>query len=281
MITGISGFGFFCPKMAVSWRTSVFKKCLTETPSFIVFFLVRACLAKLSKKGNSGHPPKKKKLTDNWKALFLVCLCFLQFFLFCSVFLFISFFFVFEGLRVRWGGPKGHLTWPKPSLFLLVCFVFVFFPFLSLLLIEKTWFSPQKTLKKGMFGLVLSVSLCFSLASFGLPLFQFLFLCLLFFSFFFLSSFLSFLFAFFWFLVLISFFPFRFCFIKGTTSTYSITKFFFINPFFFSLVSCLVFSFKSFFLSLLFSWFWDDFVQHQCFWFPNKQVKKHTHTHTF
>ena len=40
------------------------------------------------------------------------------YFLFCLfVFLSFVFFFVFlfvflEGLRVRWGGPKGHLTWP-------------------------------------------------------------------------------------------------------------------------------------------------------------------------
>ena len=55
--------------------------------------------------------------------------------------------------------------------------------------------------------LFLSVSFCFSLAFFGLPLFQFLFLCpslvlVLF------ASFLSFFFAFFWFLVYVSFFPF-------------------------------------------------------------------------
>ena len=51
------------------------------------------------------------------------CFCFVCFviwfcgcFVFCFVFLeffFVFFCFVFlEGLRVRWGGPKGHLTWP-------------------------------------------------------------------------------------------------------------------------------------------------------------------------
>ena len=54
-------------------------------------------------------------------ALFLFCCwivfgvgsCFaFVFVFFCFVF-FVLFFFVFlEGLRVRWGGPKGHLTWP-------------------------------------------------------------------------------------------------------------------------------------------------------------------------
>ena len=57
------------------------------------------------------------------------CFCFVCFvigfaFLFCFLFCFFSFFLFFfgfcfffvsvflEGLRVRWGGPKGHLTWP-------------------------------------------------------------------------------------------------------------------------------------------------------------------------
>ena len=93
----------------------------------------------------------------------------------------------------------------KPSLF-VCCFVF-FFPFLSLLFNskKKPCFFPQK---RAFFCLFLSVSLCFSLAFFlGLPLFQFLFLCLSL-PFFFLSSFLSFFFAFFCFLVFVSLFPF-------------------------------------------------------------------------
>ena len=54
--------------------------------------------------------------------------CFAFFFLFFCVLVFFCFlFFCFlEGLRVRRGGPKGHLTWPpKPSLFLFVLFVFL------------------------------------------------------------------------------------------------------------------------------------------------------------
>ena len=40
---------------------------------------------------------------------YFICFCFLPLF----SFLFFLFLFVFlEGLRVRWGGPKGHLTWP-------------------------------------------------------------------------------------------------------------------------------------------------------------------------
>ena len=48
-------------------------------------------------------------------ALLLVLIFVLFFFLFFSFF-FVCFVFLFlffgEGLRVRWGGPKGHLTWP-------------------------------------------------------------------------------------------------------------------------------------------------------------------------
>ena len=104
MITGISGFGF-CPKAAVSWRTSVFRNIFAETPISIVFSGVRF-LAKLSKKGNFGHSTKIWLIIEK---LFFGILCFFLFF----PFLLVSCFFVFwEVLRVRWGGPKGHLTWP-------------------------------------------------------------------------------------------------------------------------------------------------------------------------
>ena len=40
-------------------------------------------------------------------------LCFFLFFLFfCCFFSCFCLFVFLEGLRVRWGGPKGHLTWP-------------------------------------------------------------------------------------------------------------------------------------------------------------------------
>ena len=45
--------------------------------------------------------------------VFLFCFCFVFFISFVLVFFLFFFCFVFlEGLRVRWGGPKGHLTWP-------------------------------------------------------------------------------------------------------------------------------------------------------------------------
>ena len=99
---------------------------------------------------------------------------------------------------MRW--PKGppHLALSFPSFF----FVF-FFLFLSLLCNTK---KPCFPLEKGIFCLFLSVSLCFSLAYFGLHLFQFFFLCLSLLLVLF-PSFLSFVFAFFCFLVFVSFFP--------------------------------------------------------------------------
>ena len=113
MITGIFGLGFFDPIMAVSWRNSVFKKWVAETPMFIVFFWGRAFWTKLSQKGKFWTPTKNKKiLADNWNARFWYSWLFLVLPLF-HFFLFCVFVFVFlEGLRVRWGGPKSQLTWP-------------------------------------------------------------------------------------------------------------------------------------------------------------------------
>ena len=96
---------------------------------------------------------------------------------------------------------KATSLGPKPSLFVFCCFCFLFFlvPFLALN--RKPLFSPEK----GHFLFTFSVSLSFSQAFFGLPLFHFHFLCLSLF----LSSFLLvFFFAFFLFLVFVSFFCF-------------------------------------------------------------------------
>ena len=50
--------------------------------------------------------------------------------LFCVIF-WICFFcfwfcFFFEGLRVKWGGPKGHLNWPQTLLMCFLLFLVVF-----------------------------------------------------------------------------------------------------------------------------------------------------------
>ena len=149
-------------------------------------------------------------------------------------------------------------------LFSFFCFFgCFFFPFFA---------SEWKTafpLKKGIFCLFLSVSLCFSWAFFGLPLVQFLFLCLSLVFSFFLPSCLSF----FCFLLVPSFsvflsFSVFFAFVswKLTTSKDSIAKFF-------SSILCLfwfpvLFLFQIPFSYLCFSWYSVMFfVQHQCFWF--------------
>ena len=52
-------------------------------------------------------------------------------------------FFFFGGLRVRWGGPKGHLTWPYTIHILCVCFVFFSFCLCFLFVFRrKNRFSP-------------------------------------------------------------------------------------------------------------------------------------------
>ena len=198
-----------------------------------------------------------------------------------SLFLFFVFFFFFFVLFFCWfffGGFKGQVRWPEgpPHLALNPPYLFFFlgFLFLFLFFIQKNLVFP---LEKGIFCLF-SVFLFLSpLAFFDLPLFLFLFLCLsLFFFSFFIPSCLCFLLSFGSLFGSLSLFFFLlwFSFMKGTTSKYSIASFFFINIFsFFSFLPFFVSS--SFFLSLLFPDFkLCFFVQHQGFWFPNKQLTK-------
>ena len=122
----------------------------------------------------------------------------------------------------------------------------VLFPFLSLLPIDqKPSFSPRK----GHFMFAFACLPLFSLSLFWPPpFFTFSFSVSLFLSFF-LPSCLSFLFylaSWFCFCFFCLFFLLCFCFMIRTTSKYSITKLSFINIFSI-LVSCLVFSSKSFF----------------------------------
>ena len=125
--------GFFCPKMAVSWRTTVFQKLVCWNPYFYSVLEVPAFWAKLSKKAIFGHPPKKKEiLTDNWKALFWVFLCFFTFCFFFLVFLvcffcgflfFVSFLFFVGGFKgqVRWPEGPPHLVLNPPYLLFVFC----------------------------------------------------------------------------------------------------------------------------------------------------------------
>ena len=142
--------GFLVQKRPFRDTQLLFKK-RPWNPYFYSVFWVRAFWAKVSKKGNFEKPPKKKEnLTDNWKAIFGVFAVFLLggSFFFFFVFVFLVFLFVFcfcvflEGLRVRWGGPKGHLTWPLTlliSFFLFFCF-FCFFVFVVFVVLIFFWF---------------------------------------------------------------------------------------------------------------------------------------------
>ena len=219
--------------MAVSWRITVFQKCLAETPNFIVFW-GRAFWAKFS---NFGTPKIKNR--KFWliaeKLVFGYFCCFLfLFFLFLVLFCCLSFGGGFKG-QVRW--PKGppHLALNPPyflgvfvfvflvSLFLFLLFCFCFFEGLGPS--EVAFGPPHLTLnphksscffvifflfvfsflclllieklfgpQKGHFCLFFRVSPSFSLVVF-LTLFHFLFLCLSLLPFF-RPSFFSFLFCF-------------------------------------------------------------------------------------
>ena len=286
MITGISEFGFFCPKMAVSWRITSFQKKIGWNPYFYSVFGCAFSGPRCQKRQFLDTLSKKKFLTDNWKAHFLVFLCFL---LFLSLFCFFWFFcvvscFVFLCFFVFcfFGGFKGQARWPKgaphlalnPPYFLFVFFVFVFFSLLCFLCFLNRQKKPVFPPRKGHFLFIFYVSLSFSLNLFGPPPFSVSLSLSLAFSC--LSSFLSFFFAFFWFLVFVSFscfFLLCFCFLKRTTWTFSIAISFFLKYFLFLLVSCLAFLFQipfsylCFFLILSYV-----FVQHQCFKFQ-KELK--------
>ena len=113
MITEIYEFWFLGPKMAVSWRISAFQKKGPETPVFIVFWGAR-CLGQGVKKGKfwKATQQKRKSWLITEKLFFGIFAVILGAFFSCNfLFPFFVFFFL-EGLRVRWGGPKGHLTWP-------------------------------------------------------------------------------------------------------------------------------------------------------------------------
>ena len=169
---------------------------------------------------------------------------------------------------------------PKPSLFIIISIIFnlscFFLSFLCFLIQKKTVF-PWK----GIFCLFLSVSHCFSLAFFGLPLFQFLFLRLSLDLVLFLPSCLSISLSFGSLFLSLSFLFYLlcFCFMKGTTSEYKIAKFFFINTFsLFGILSCfffqIPFSYLCFFLILIYVFLFNinvfgfkkAQVEHTSFW---------------
>ena len=178
---------------------------------------------------------------------------------------------------MRWHEGPPHLALNPPNLFIFCFFWFVVVPFLSLLCHtkKKPCFPPRKGHYLFIFECLpllllsffwpppFSIFLSLSLSS-SCP---FSFPSCLYFLLYFASLFLSLSFL---------FFLLCFCFMKRTTSTYSITKFSFINIFSFW-VFCLLFSLKSLFLSLFFLLILSYvFVQHHCFWFHKKNKLKNT-----
>ena len=177
--------GCFGPKMAVSWRKSVFQKMGCWNPYFYSVF-GGALFGPSCQKRDILDTHQERKMWLITEKFFGVFLC-----LFSFCFLFFV-FIVLGGLCFFWGF-KGQVSWPKgpPHLALKppYCnFCLFLFPWL---LIQKGSFSP----KTGHFCLYFSVSLCFSLAfSLASPFLIFSFsVSLLLFSFF-LPSCLSFCF---------------------------------------------------------------------------------------
>ena len=128
MITEIYEFWFFCPKMAVLWRTSAFPKKRAWNPYFKVFLgwalFGPRCQKRVILK---SHPKQRKHWLITEKLFFGIFAVFLGGLLF---FLFFCFFLCFFGGlkgQVRWPEGPPHLALNPPYLFFFggVCFVFL------------------------------------------------------------------------------------------------------------------------------------------------------------
>ena len=165
---------------------------------------------------------------------------------------------------------------PKPSLFVF-CFVFCFWFFVLFFWLFTTKKNLVFPWKRAFFVYFQCFSLSFSLSLFWPPSFCVSLSLSLCFLLFFLSSFLSFFFAVFWFLVFVSFFIFLSSLLFFHERNY-IKIFncqFFLHQYFIFFGFPVFFLSSSFFLSLLFPDFkLCFFVQHQGFWFQNRQLKK-------
>ena len=266
IIIRISGFGFFGPKMAVSWRFLFSKNWFAETPISIVFWGC-ALFGPSCQKGKFWTPPQTREfwlITQKLVfCIFWVSVVFSSFsvLLFCFFVFLFCFCSVFLGSVLFRGGFKGQVRWPKgpphlalnpPYFFGLFCFFFsfcffeikLFFPIKGALLL--TLQCLPLFLPSFLFHFPSSLSLCLSLSlSLSLSLVFYFFLPSLFFLLYFACLFLS-----------LCFFVLSlcFCFIKRTTSKNYFRKFLFFSPVSF-LVFCLVLSFKSLFLIFVFSWY--------------------------
>ena len=137
MITGISGFGFFWSKNGHFVTHICFSKKTVLKPHISIVFLGARFLAKLSKRGNFGHPPNtKEKFHWEPKSFFFVWyFCFFLFFCSCfSCFCFLFFvFFAFFCVFV-FGGFKGQVRWPEGPPHLALNPPYLFFVFALFLL---------------------------------------------------------------------------------------------------------------------------------------------------
>ena len=134
MITEIYEFWFFCPKMAVLWRTSAFQKKVPETPIFIVFWGWALFGPRCQKREILKSHPKKKKWLITGKLFFGIFAVFFGGFFFSFFFFFffcfLSFFCVFFGGckgQVRWPEGPPHLALNPPYLFFCFFFFVLFF----------------------------------------------------------------------------------------------------------------------------------------------------------
>ena len=93
MITGISGFGFFLSKNGrFVTRISLSKNALLKPHISIVFWGCALFGPSCQKRETLDTHPRKKTLTDNWKAHFWVFFWFFLFFVLFLVFFFFLFF---------------------------------------------------------------------------------------------------------------------------------------------------------------------------------------------
>ena len=226
-ITGISGLFLFFPKMAVSWRISVFQKLACWNP-YCYSVLGYAFFGPSCQKRKFWTPPNREWLiTENSFFCFVFCL-----------------FFV--------GVLKGQVRWPKgpPHLALHLPYFFVFSLVLFLNLFPLFAFNRRTSFpaKRGILFIFQCLPL-FLLSLFCLPLFHFLFLSfslslsLFLYCSFLLPSFLSFWLSFVSLFLSLCFFALFlcFCFMKKQHQNIKLQIVFLQS--FLCLIICLIFSF--------------------------------------
>ena len=238
MITDISGFGFFGPKMAVSWRMC-FSKEISWNP---YFYMVWGCAL-------LGPSCQKREMLDTQQKtkFWLITEKFIfEYFLGFLFFPFLFFFGRFKG-QVRWPEGPPHLALNPPY--------FCFFWFLLFFLVSLSFLTDKPCFLRALLFIFKCLPLFLS-KPFWPPHFSFsLSLSLLFY--FFLPSCFYFLFSFGSLFCLFLYFCFCFSFMKKTTSKKELQHFV-SSIFVFGFLSLL--SFKSPFLIFVFFFLILSFV---------------------